>query len=118
MSTLEMIVGGIAMVGALTIATEVSSHYVGEYFKRRAEQYIDKISSDYTANTSKTDLKKYLRRLETSLYHAGDEKAKKAEKIIGNIKDLLEESSANKPTETQKVVSIDDLYLKYGTKDK
>ena len=118
MDRLEMIVKGIAMVGALTVATKISSHYVGEYYKRKAEQYIDKISSYYTAATSKKDLKKILGKLKTSKYHAGDEKAEKARIIMGTIKDLLEESSANKPPEAQKIVSIGDIYLKYGTKDK
>ena len=104
-------------VGALVAAGGIFRYYGNIYFKRKAEQRIDEISGCYENITSKKDLKKCLRKLVTSLYHAGDEKEKEARIIIGTIEDTLKESSDDQPTETQKVIPM-DIYQKYGTKDK
>ena len=104
-------------VGALVAAGGIFRYYGDRYFKRKAEQYIDEASSCYESLASKKDLKKCLRKLERSAYHAGDEKAEKARVTIRNIENLLEGSSDDKPTEAQKVVQIQDFYLKNGTQD-
>lgn len=111
----------IAIIVSIAVAGGLIAHYAIDYLnKKEAERTVDKIDKGLERITSEDELTDYLIEIQEAIPNLRGNKPKQnyAEQLQQTIEGRLTTLPSDKPTESQKVVPIEEVYLKYGAQDK